>query len=117
MELSHPTLANYSFQRQLGKGSYGSVWRATHEPSGTKCAVKIIKLKDKSEYVMRRHALMVAREVYILNKLSRDKNNNFTIRLLDVETNPEAHEDFSKLHTVYLVSNFEQTDLNELMAD
>ena len=44
-------------------------------------------------------------------KLSKMKNNQFTVKLLDAFTNEEALEDQRKLTTVYLVMEFVGFDL------
>lgn len=59
--------------------------------------------------------VLVAREIYILNKLTLMPNNTFTIQLLDLFVNSEADEDPEKLNTVYMVTNYEKTDMSSLM--
>lgn len=59
---------------------------------------------------------MISREVYILYKLSKMKENSFTIRLFDIQYNEEAKEDSKKLHTLYLITQFEETDMQALLS-
>lgn len=80
-------------------------------------AIKEIKLKDKSNYQSHRHSIMIAREIYILYKLSRSKYNSFTILLHDIECNPEAYDDYKQLDTVYLITSFEKIDLHSFMKN
>lgn len=59
-------------------------------------AIKEIEVfQDQS--VIRRHLIMITRELQILHKLSKMKNNKFTVSLLDVFVNPEAVKDHTKL--------------------
>lgn len=54
------------------------------------------------------------REVEILYRLSKAKNNNFTLKLLDAFISDEAEEDPSKLSEVYLVTDYIEHDLNKI---
>lgn len=107
-----PILPNYEIIKKLGQGSYGSVYKAKQISTGRKVAIKEIHFIDKSDYHLNRHSLMVARELYLLAKLSKIKNNGFTIHLLDVFVNPEAHEDYSLLNTLYLITSYQKLDLS-----
>jgi hypothetical protein len=53
-------------------------------------AIKEIKLRGGNS---RKHLLMIAREVYILHKLSQEKNNEYTVKVREMFTNPEADTD------------------------
>lgn len=59
---------------------------------------------------------MVAREVYILQKLSKMKGNIFTIKLIDLVANDEAYEDQDKLSTLCIITNYERLDLSALLT-
>ena len=56
---------------------------------------------------MWRHLLLVAREVYLLKKLSSLKSNSYTPQLLDAFVNDEALSDPTKLKTDFIVSPLE----------
>lgn len=70
---------------------------------------------DNNEYVNHRHLIMVAREIYLLVKLTRMKNNTFTIKLADIKVNKEGENDYNQITTIFLVTNFETIDLQKLM--
>ena len=78
-------LKNYKTLGRIGKGTYGSVFKAEHEMSGQIVAIKIINLiTNRSEALTVKHLIMISREIYILYKLSKMKENSFTIRLFDI---------------------------------
>ena len=54
---------------------------------------------------------MVAREVQLLQKLSRQEYNQFTVKMLDAFVNSEAEEDMSKLTTVFVVMEYFEFDM------
>lgn len=54
---------------------------------------------------------MMYRELYVLQQLSRHLHNHCTTRLLDAFVNSEAYEDPEKLDTLYLVTNFVESNL------
>lgn len=58
-----------------------------------------------------RHLVMLARELHILYKFSKMTENNFVIKLQDLQVNQEAYLNPSLMETVYLVTKFEDTDL------
>lgn len=97
----------YQVTLTLGVGAYGQVFKATDTRTGRKVAIKVIKLRIETELMATKHAIMIARELYILSKLSKLRANIYTISLLDAFANPEAYFDPSKLETVFLVSNVE----------
>lgn len=80
-------LSDYTIIEKIGKGTYGTVLKAKHNETNATCAIKVIKLKSSDEYVSHRHIIMVAREIYLLVKLSRLKHNTFTIKLHDIMVN------------------------------
>lgn len=68
-----------------------------------------------SERRQLKHLIMIAREIYILQKLAKLAENQYTIRMLDLHVNEGAENDPNLLETIYLVTNFEQIDLATLM--
>ena len=58
---------------------------------------------------------MLAREVYILYKLSFLKHNSYTILVYDVFVNDEAHENPADLDTLYIVTSYEPYDMGTLL--
>jgi serine/threonine protein kinase len=109
-------LPGYETIGKIGHGSYGSVYKGKRLSNNKTVAIKKIKINDNSDYISRRHAIMVCRELYILYKLTKEKTNTYTIQLVDVQVNPEAYEDSKKLHTLYLITNLEKVDLSTLMS-
>lgn len=61
--------------------------------------------------------ILAVREVEILYRLSKAKNNNFTLRLLDAFIPDEAEADPSKLDEVYLVTDYVEHDLNKIFNE
>lgn len=110
-----PELKDYQIMSKIGGGAYGSVFKALHIKSGKTVAVKVIKMKTDSDYVAHRHAIMVAREIYILYKMTCMEHNSFTILLFDICCNAEAYHDPSLLETIYLVTSFERVDVHSVM--
>lgn len=100
---------------KVGEGTYGTVYKAVHKLSGQKVAIKAIELKAQGSKEGHQHLLMIAREIYILCRLSVMEHNNFTVKLLDIDVNPEAWSDASALSTIYLVSDYMPCDLYSLM--
>lgn len=72
-------------------------------------------MQDWSKYMEHKHCLMIAREVYILRKLTKMESNHFTIKLVDLLANEEAFADNEQLKTLYLVTNFEEMDMNAFL--
>lgn len=60
---------------------------------------------------------MLARELQILFKLSRQENNQFTVNLLDAFVNQEAEKDSKKLNKIYLVMEYYDFDLMKLLSN
>ena len=76
------TIAQYRFEKSLGKGTFGKVKLATHLPSGESVAVKILekaKIKDVGDIER------ISREIHIL-KLIRHPN---IIQLYDIIETPK----------------------------
>lgn len=57
----------YTLGKELGSGTYGTVYEATHDESGNTVAVKHIKFNTDSKL----HLRAVAREVDLLIKLTQ----------------------------------------------
>lgn len=64
---------------------------------------------------MERHLLLIAREIYLLKKLSSFRTNSFTTELLDAFVNDEAINDPQKLSSVFLVSPLENGNLAQIV--
>lgn len=58
---------------------------------------------------------MLAREVYVLYKFSKMDENTYTINVVDMQVNEEALTDPSKLTTLYIVTNFQEMDMSNLL--
>jgi mitogen-activated protein kinase 1/3 len=76
-------------------------------------AIKKIEI-DLDTDITKKLLILAVREVEILYRLSKVKNNNFTLKLLDAFISDEAEEDPSKLSEVYLVTEYIEHDLNKI---
>jgi len=76
-------------------------------------ALKKIEI-DVDTDITKKLLILAVREVEILYRLSKAKNNNFTLRLLDAFIPDEAEADPSKLSEVYLVTDYLEHDLNKI---
>lgn len=74
-------------------------------------AIKQIKFK----LVAKKLVIMLIREIELLQKLTKLKNNDFTIRLIDVFINDEAYDDMAALAEIYIVTDYVPYNLNELL--
>lgn len=104
----------YELIEQIGMGAYGQVYLATDMQSGEEVAIKEIDVLQ-SDRVIHKHLIMISRELQILHKMSKLKNNNFIVQLLDVFVNPEASSDFNKLTKLYLVMEYMANDMKNLL--
>jgi serine/threonine protein kinase len=87
----------------IGKGAYGTVFKATSNASGETVAIKYISLKKASDSLMR----VVCREVKINSFLSENKNNIFTPELYDLFFTKETDiNDPSTIRGIYIVSEY-----------
>jgi mitogen-activated protein kinase 1/3 len=76
-------------------------------------AIKKIEIDVDSD-ITKKLLILAVREVEILYRLSKAKNNNFTLKLLDAFISDEAESDPSKLNEVYLVTDYLEHDLNKI---
>jgi serine/threonine protein kinase len=114
MDLDEQISENYKVLGFIDKGAYGMVYHAQHIPTGTQVAIKVQKLAQKNPQ-RQNHLIKLIREVQVLHKLSKMANNQFTVQLLDVFTNHEAYEEPSKLTKVYLVMEYINPSLKNLL--
>lgn len=108
---------DYKILERIGQGTFGCVYKALHVPSEQKVAIKVINIMMPNRDVLRRHLLMIARELYILCQLTALKQNCGTITLIDTIANPEAYEATDKLTQLCMVSHFETTDLETVIKN
>lgn len=122
----------YHIHKFLGKGSYGSVVKATSHSSKKACAIKLINDPFKNQYSAR----MVLREVQILRKLKTLKNNVFTTKIIDIllpiqaydqttvtqsgvesdEQTPENQEiNLNCLTHIFIVMEYVESDVKKLL--
>lgn len=106
-------LANYKLLEQIGEGTYGTVYKAAHVTTDQVVAIKKIEIDVDSD-ITKKLLILAVREVEILYRLSKAKNNNFTLKLLDAFISDEAENDPSKLNEVYLVTDYLEHDLNKI---
>ena len=90
-----PLGKEYSIEKLIGTGSYGTVVLARHEPSGKKVAIK--KLVNIFQYL--EEARLVLREISILRELDNHSN---VVKLYDVLIS----EDKKDFKTIYLVFEY-----------
>lgn len=114
--MSSHQIDQYKILKVIGSGAYGKVFKALHIPSNTIVALKSIKLHDDPK-LLHLQLIMLARELQLLFKLSRQENNQFTVQLLDAFVNEEAIENSKSLSKVYLVMEFYDFDLMKLLQN
>lgn len=100
----------YTLGKQLGSGTYGTVYQAVHDETGATVAIKHMKLVTESKL----HLRAAAREVDLLIKLTAMDNNRYTTKLLDA-FHPEVSEP-EQLDQLYLVLEYIPYDLADLLA-
>jgi serine/threonine protein kinase len=108
------TIDQYKIIKIVGTGAYGKVYKAMHIPTNTIVALKSIKMQNDSSS-LHMQLIMLAREMQILFKLSRQENNQFTVALLDAFVNKEAEENFKELTKIYLVMEYYEFDMMKLL--
>lgn len=109
-------LNNYRVLSKAGSGGYGKVYLAIDLESSAKVAIKHIRLSHcKSEEVYRKLLIMTIREVEILMKLSKMKDNFYTVKLVDAFTTDQANEDNSKFSDLFIVTDYYENNLCEIL--
>lgn len=108
--------SHYEVIGPIGQGSYGSVFKAIDKQSQQTVAIKVIIIDTTSRETERRDLILVARELFILCQLSLMKQNNATIRLIDVFVNQEAYKSGKELKEVCLVTSYMPTDLASVLS-
>lgn len=84
------------------------MWKAEQLKTGLTVAIKEISIiQDNTQ----KHLLMVARELIILQNLSKISSNQFTVKLIDAFVNSEAKDHHSLLKKVYLVMEYTEFDM------
>ena len=94
-------IENYMVVKEIGRGSYGVVWEATHLKSKERVAIKAVSIgKDplKSKRLLR--------EIRVLRSLSENSN---VVKLLNVLVSDDTTR-------VYLVFEYAMTDLYQLQC-
>jgi hypothetical protein len=61
--------------------------------------------------------IMVSRELELLNKLAKQKNNGYTIRLLDVFIPTKALEEPTQLDQICLITDYVELNLHEILTN
>ena len=75
---------NYALKDELGKGRYGTVFKAFKH--GNSMAAKVIDKNKCNTYTALQR---LCKEISILKLLSQDKENNSTIKLYNVISHPQ----------------------------
>mgnify|MGYP000861776985 CR=1 FL=1 len=75
-----PVLKNYTINKYLGEGAFGTVVSATNNKTGQSVAIKMIKRVQADSYMARK----VLRELIILRKLGQLDNNLFFTKVYDI---------------------------------
>jgi len=99
--------SDYDFIQVIGKGTYGEVMKARCRKTNQIVAIKFIKNVNSSVYM----AKTVLREICILKQLSKMKNNEHTVKLLDVVV-PEFK---NQVDFLFLILNYSKSDLLSLL--
>ena len=103
----------YTFCKKVGEGTYGKVFKAKHNDSGATVAIKVINLEN---HFSTTYMTVLSREIEILYRLSKQKENVYTTKLLDAFFNVDA--DTSNPETVtkiFLVMTYVDHDLKVLI--
>lgn len=100
----------YDSIEQIGKGSFGVVFKARHAATGQEVAVKVMQDIGGNDYRRRQ----IISEIQIMRKLTAMPNNVYTTKLLDVIT-PDNSEEMTKLPYVMLVMNYIESDMVNIM--
>ena len=103
LKLEFPVGPDYSLQKQIGKGSYGTVVLAKHLPTSKMVAIK--KLDEVFLYV--KDAKRILREIILLRELNNHRN---MIRLYDIIVT----EDPKTFSTLYLVFEHAASDIRKV---
>ena len=72
--------SDYKLKEELGAGSYGLVMKAKHRTTKKTVAIKLVTNIFKDCYIARK----TLREIKIMRKLAKMKNNVYTAKLLDI---------------------------------
>ena len=94
----------YKFRKEIGHGSYGTVWAATDLQTKTEVAIKKVGARNFAEGILAKRAL---RELKLVQHLHGNEN---VASFLDVEINDPIN--FSEL---YLVEGLMEADLNQII--
>ncbi|KAJ7852904.1 mitogen activated protein kinase [Mycena olivaceomarginata] len=97
-------LSRYEIREEIGKGAYGSVFRARHKPTGRPVAIK--RLIPFGNPLL---CLRALRELKLLNLFSQTHEN--ILPILDV-LKPSSFDSFTEL---YLVQELMQMDLHSII--
>ena len=119
----------YQLVECIGKGTFGRVVKAIDHESGRKVAIKQIKLDLQNKYYLR----CLKREILNLRKLSSCDQNIFTNKLLEIilpetiqkasdhdtniKSNDNIHVDMNDFTHLFLVLEYEQSDLLKLLKN
>lgn len=102
--ISSKILSKFKLHREIGRGSYGVVWAATHIESGTDVAIKKIGAKNFTEVILAKRAL---RELKLLRYLNGHDN---IACFYDVDVN-----DVQNFNELYIVEGLMEADLHQII--
>jgi serine/threonine protein kinase len=109
---------DYEMSEELGGGAYGTVYKAKHKKTGAEVAIKKMTIEADTDNESFKHSLkLVSREIEILHKISTLKNNDFTVKLLDIFVNSDAGDEFDNLKTVFMVFDKYDFSMKDLLDD
>jgi mitogen-activated protein kinase 1/3 len=94
---------DYEVQKSIGSGSYGTVAKAVHKPTGTKVAIKKVDNVFEDPVDCKR----ILREISILKSLK----NKFVVGLFDLI----APVDREKFDSIYIVLSLAESDLKKVI--
>ncbi|KAJ3394819.1 Mitogen-activated protein kinase [Lobulomyces angularis] len=104
-EVNAPSiLKKYSFKKEIGQGSYGTVWSAVDIKNQTEVAIKKVGARNFEEGILAKRAL---RELKLVMHLHGNEN---VASFVDVEIN-----DPNNFCELYLVEGLMEADLNQIV--
>lgn len=97
-------LKKYKFRKEIGHGSYGTVWAAIQLSTNTDVAIKKVGSRNFTEGILAKRAL---RELKLVQHLHGNEN---VASFMDVEIN-----DPNNFTELYLVEGLMEADLNQII--
>ena len=103
----------YTFIKKVGSGSYGTVFKALKNTTQQQVAIKFIDLSKASKALL----ISICREISLNQFLAKQKQNCFTVKLLDVYLPLDVDvQDPSTIKGIYLVFEYLKYTLYDIIT-